>query len=172
VRKAVMILLALLAIRLLPRALRREARALELLTLLFQMTAAAATSKTVAVETRTANLELATRSAAAKVAAQKGQTTAFSNLAQTETGSATVFGGEPTIQTGTPPQTGQYTVTSSGQTGGAAAHTHTVTLPFLNPDNHTHGYGHSHFNQVAGDFNNLVAQLNTMRSALIGAGLL
>jgi hypothetical protein len=58
-RKAVMILLALLAIRLLPRALRRQARALELVTLLFQLTAAAAanTSKTVAVETRTGNLE-------------------------------------------------------------------------------------------------------------------
>jgi hypothetical protein len=58
-RKAVMILLALLAIRLLPRALRRQARALELVTLLFQMTAAAAanTSKAVSAETRTGNLE-------------------------------------------------------------------------------------------------------------------
>jgi hypothetical protein len=54
-----MILLALLAIRLLPKALRRQARALELITLLFQLTAAAAanTSKTASVETRTGNLE-------------------------------------------------------------------------------------------------------------------
>lgn len=58
-RKAVMILLALAAIRLLPQALRRQARALELLTLLFQLTAAAAanTSKTYNVEQRTGNLE-------------------------------------------------------------------------------------------------------------------
>jgi hypothetical protein len=58
-RKAAMILLALLAIRLLPRALRRQARALELITLLFQVTAAAAanTSKTASVEVRTGNLE-------------------------------------------------------------------------------------------------------------------
>ena len=58
-RKAVMILLALLAIRLLPKALRRQARALELVTLLFQLTAAAAanTSKTGSVEVRTGNLE-------------------------------------------------------------------------------------------------------------------
>jgi hypothetical protein len=58
-RKAVMILLALLAIRFLPKALRREARALELITLLFSMTAAAAanTSKTASVEIRTGNLE-------------------------------------------------------------------------------------------------------------------
>lgn len=58
-RKAVMILLALLAIRFLPKALRREARALELIGLLFQLTAAAAanTSKTASVETRTGNLE-------------------------------------------------------------------------------------------------------------------
>ena len=58
-RKAVMILLALLAIRLLPKALRRQARALELITLLFELTAAAAanTSKTASVEVRTGNLE-------------------------------------------------------------------------------------------------------------------
>ena len=57
-RKAVMILLALLAIRLLPKALRRQARALELITLLFQLTAAAAnTSKTASVEARAGNLE-------------------------------------------------------------------------------------------------------------------
>lgn len=58
-RKAIMILLALLAIRLLPKALRQQARALELITLLFQLTAAAAanTSKTASVETRTGNLE-------------------------------------------------------------------------------------------------------------------
>jgi hypothetical protein len=59
VRKAVMILLALLAIRLLPRALRQQARALELITLLFQLTAAAAanTSKTASTTARTASLE-------------------------------------------------------------------------------------------------------------------
>ena len=58
-RKAVMILLALLAIRLLPKALRREARALELITLLFQAAAPLIvnTSKTANVETRTGNLE-------------------------------------------------------------------------------------------------------------------
>lgn len=58
-RKAVMILLALLAIRLLPKALRRETAALRLITLLFQLTAAAAanTSKTASVEQRTGNLE-------------------------------------------------------------------------------------------------------------------
>lgn len=58
-RKAVMILLALLAIRLLPRALRRQARALELITLLFQLTAAAAanTSQTASTTARTASLE-------------------------------------------------------------------------------------------------------------------
>jgi len=51
-----MILLALLAIRLLPRALRQQARALELITLLFQLTAAAGapnTSKAYAAEART-----------------------------------------------------------------------------------------------------------------------
>jgi len=56
VRKAVMIVLALLAIRLLPKALRREARALELITVLFQVTLAATanTSKAVSTEQRTA----------------------------------------------------------------------------------------------------------------------
>jgi hypothetical protein len=58
VRKAVMILLALAAIRLLPRALRAEARALGLFTLLLQSLAAAAnTSKTYNAEIRTSNLE-------------------------------------------------------------------------------------------------------------------
>jgi len=59
VRKAVMILLALLAVRLLPRALRREARALELVALLAQLTAAAIanTSKTASTANRTASLE-------------------------------------------------------------------------------------------------------------------
>jgi len=55
-----MILLALLAIRLLPGALRQQARALELITLLFQLTAASGapnTSKTYAAEARTASLE-------------------------------------------------------------------------------------------------------------------
>ena len=58
-RKAFMILVALAAFRLLPKALRRQARALELITLLFQLTAAAAanTSKTANVEARTGNLE-------------------------------------------------------------------------------------------------------------------
>jgi len=59
VRKAIWILLALLAIRLLPKTLRQQARALELVTLLFQITAmtAANTSKTVSVEKRTGDLE-------------------------------------------------------------------------------------------------------------------
>ena len=54
-----MILLALLAIRLLPKTLRREARALELVTLLLQATAPLIvnTSKTASVEARTGNLE-------------------------------------------------------------------------------------------------------------------
>lgn len=58
-RKAAWILLALLAIRLLPGTLRRQARALELIGLLMQMTAMAAanTSKTVSVENRTGDLE-------------------------------------------------------------------------------------------------------------------
>ena len=58
-RKAVMILLALLAIRLLPRTVRRQARALELVTLLFKLTAPLIvnTSKTASVEVRTGNLE-------------------------------------------------------------------------------------------------------------------
>ncbi len=58
-RKAVMILLALLAIRLLPKALRQQARALQLITLLFELTAAIIvnTSKTVNVQQRTGNLE-------------------------------------------------------------------------------------------------------------------
>ena len=59
-RKAVMILLALLAIRLLPPALRQQARALELITLLFQLTAARMppnTSKAYNAEVRTGNLE-------------------------------------------------------------------------------------------------------------------
>jgi hypothetical protein len=42
----VWLLIALAAIRLLPRALRREARALELITLLFQVAASAATANT------------------------------------------------------------------------------------------------------------------------------
>ena len=164
-RKAVMIVLALLAIRLLPKALRREARALELITLLFQVTIATATSKSMATEQRTAALELATRAAAAAIAAQRGHTTAFSNLAQTETGSPQVGGpvydvssavsGGALIQTGSPNVIGGGTVT-----------------------NHSHGYGHIHdashfhFNQMDGDFNNLVAQLNTMRTALVNANLL
>jgi hypothetical protein len=59
VRKAVWILLALAAIRLLPRAVRREARALGLITLILQMAAMAAanTSKTGNLETRVGNLE-------------------------------------------------------------------------------------------------------------------
>lgn len=58
-RKAVMIVLALAALRLLPRAFRQQARMLELVAMLWQLTAAAAanTSKTVNVETRTGNLE-------------------------------------------------------------------------------------------------------------------
>jgi hypothetical protein len=58
VRKAVMILLALLAIRLIPRALRTEARVIALLSALTAAIAAAAnTSKTASVEVRAGNLE-------------------------------------------------------------------------------------------------------------------
>lgn len=58
-RKAVWILLALLAIRLLPKTLRQQARALELVSLLLQMAAMAATNtaKTVSIENRTGDLE-------------------------------------------------------------------------------------------------------------------
>lgn len=57
-RRTLWILAALLAIRLLPKALRRQAQALQLITLLFELTAAAAnTSKTINVEQRTGNLE-------------------------------------------------------------------------------------------------------------------
>lgn len=58
-RKAVMIVLALAALRLLPRAFRQQARMLELVALLWQLTTAAAanTSKTVNIEARTGDLE-------------------------------------------------------------------------------------------------------------------
>ena len=59
-RKAVLIVLAMLAIRLLPKALRREAKTLQLVTLMFQLMAASGapnTSKTYNVEQRTGDLE-------------------------------------------------------------------------------------------------------------------
>jgi hypothetical protein len=163
-RKAVMILLALLAIRLLPRTLRREARALELIAVLFQITLAAAanTAKAMSTENRVAAQERKT----GKLASQAGTTSGFSNLSQTSTGSPQPGGasitvssavtGGATIQTGNP-----NGATIGGST--VAAHTHGY--------GHIHDYAHTHFTQVAADYNTLVAQLNTMRSALIADGL-
>jgi hypothetical protein len=164
-RKAVMILLALAAIRLLPKALRREARAAELLALLYQVTLAAVanTSKAVATEQRAAALE----KRAGTMQSQRGTTSAAGNLGQTQTGS--------------PQAGGPSYLTSSAVTGGATIQTGNPNGANIGGSTvaaHTHGYGHIHdiahfhFTQMEGDFNALAATVNQIRSALIAAQIL
>jgi hypothetical protein len=137
-RKAVLIVLALAALRLLPKALQREARALELITLLFQVTLAATArvDKAVSTEQRTAALEVKTGTITTQLAGNTG----FAN--------ALGYGPTSTANVGTTsgPDAGdlQTGLSTSGQIGGAAAHTH--TLPFFLPNaNHTHAFGgHTH----------------------------
>ena len=89
-RKAVMILLALAAIRLLPRALRSEARAAELLALLWQVTLAnvANTSKAVATEQRTAALEKRVGTVTGTVTSLQGTVTGIQATLAGSTGPA------------------------------------------------------------------------------------
>lgn len=134
-RKAVMILLALAAIRLLPRALRREARALELITLLFQMTATAiaATSKGMSTEQRAARLEV--RTGAVETTANNANANATSAL--------TRIGGLSGQQT---TQNGLTNSNVSGTTdlcNGSGGGTGTTSGPTAGT-NHTHQYQHSH----------------------------
>ncbi len=91
----------------------------------------------------------------------RGQTSAFQDLSQTETGTSQDSGG-------TSATTSQANAVSSGTTGPASAgtaHTHDY-------GGHYHGMDHWHYSQVSGDYDNLVAQLNTMRQALINENIL
>jgi len=136
VRKALLIVLALLAIRLLPRALRREARAAELITLLFQVALAATanTSKAVSTEQRTAALEARTGAITTQLAGNTGFANAL-GYGPTSTANVGVTSG---------PDAGDCQVlNTSGQIGGAAAHYHTT--PTLPNAAHTHDFGgHTH----------------------------
>lgn len=139
-RKAVMIVLALLAVRLLPKALRREARAIELLTVLLEITLAAAanTSKAVSTEQRTAALEARTGAIATQLAGNSG----FA--------SANGYGPTSTANVGTTSGpdaggTGFFSFSTGPQIGGAAAHVHNGSLPNLPSAAHIHDFGgHTH----------------------------
>jgi hypothetical protein len=140
VRKAVMILLALAAIRLLPKALRREARALELLTVLFEITLAAAanTSKAVSTEQRTAALEVKTGAITTQLAGNSGFANAL-GYGPTSTANVGVTSGPDGADTG------NYSFSTGPQIGGAAAHVHNGVLPNLPNAIHTHDFGgHTH----------------------------
>lgn len=145
-RKAVMIVLALLAIRLLPKALRREARALELITVLFQVTLAATanTSKAVSTEQRTAALEVKTGAIATQLAGNSGfanalgyGATSTANPAGTPTG-----GPSPGI---TSTSASYPTGNTSSALSGANAHTHAYGGHWHDMGSHTHDFdGHTH----------------------------
>lgn len=138
-RKAVMILLALLAIRLLPRALRREARALELITLLFELTAAAIvnTSKTVSTTTRTGTLEIRAGGLEQGIIPNL-QPSSTVGLIQ---GRVNSLSGAQTTQNGlTDSRVSGTTDLCNGSGGG----TGTTSSSLSGANAHTHQYQHSH----------------------------
>ena len=155
--------LALIAIRLAGRALRRSDETTRLLWVLIATIAAKSsnTPKTRSVEQRVAALVSAVQPIVQNVAtvtttANNAQT-AVTALQTGNTGFANALGYGPTstadpagVPTGGPDST-LYGLTTSDQTGGAASHTH--TLPFYLPtathahdfDGHTHDFGgHAH----------------------------
>jgi hypothetical protein len=186
VRRTVPGLILALAVLIAVHALARIARrgkdplaapgAAELTWLLVYVLAAPSitknTPKTNATKARVDNLVSAvgaTNATVTKATSQAGTggSITFTNLQQTETGSPQAGGavydvssaveGGATIQTGNP-----NGATVSGST--VAAHTHGY--------GHIHDASHYHFNQMAGDFNGLITQLNTMKTALQNAGIL
>jgi hypothetical protein len=144
VRRILLILIVLLAVRLVPKVLRKEALVLELLVLLVQVSALSAknTSKTVSTEGRTTALEARTSATAARVAKVIGGNTGFAN--------ALGYGATSTANIGTTSapdagDTGNYSFSTGPQIGGAAAHVHNGTLSNLPNVNHTHAFGgHTH----------------------------
>lgn len=137
-----MIVLALLAIRLLPKAVRREAAALELITLLFQVTLAASgtggpaptnTSKTVNLEQRAATLEVTAGTLKTNVATQ---TTRVNNLSGNSTSTNNLSDIEVSGTSDNPAPTGGPVVLTSGVQG--------ATVGGSTVAQHTHSYGHIH----------------------------
>jgi hypothetical protein len=168
VRKAIMILLALTAIRILPRTLRREARALELIALLFTMTADAAanTSKTVNTADRTGKLETRAGNLEQGVQGLQSQQGTFGGFSGSNTSYGMGGGTQVTSDTGSG-NNGGVSSQTSGQIGGAAAHYHSMT--------HYHVSNvdlQNIFNALQGSFSDVVARLNTMNSKLTAAGIL
>jgi hypothetical protein len=143
-RRVLLVLIVLLAVRLIPKVLRKEALVLELLMLLVQVSALAAknTSKATSTEQRTTALEARTSATAVKV----------SNVVAGKTGFANALGYGPTstanIGTTSGPDsggTGFYSFSTGPQIGGAAAHVHNGTLPNLPSATHIHDFGgHTH----------------------------
>lgn len=161
-RKAVMILLALAAIRLLPRTLRREARALELFTVLFQMAAMATanTSKAYSTEKRVGTVE-------GKVGTMQSQRGTFAGFSGSNSSfpmaGGTVIGYNPQ---GSGNNGGDSSQTS-GQIGGASAHYHSMT--------HYHTSStdlQNVFNALQSSFADVDGRLNTMYAKLTAAGIL
>jgi hypothetical protein len=141
VRKALWILLALAALRLLPKAVRREARALELITLLFEVALASGTggpaptknsSKAYATEQRTAVLEGTAGTLKTNVATQ---TTRVNNLSGNSTSTNNLSDSQVSGTSDNPATTG-FVILTSGVQG--------ATVSGSSVAQHTHSYGHIH----------------------------
>ena len=160
-RYLALVSLALIAVRLAGRALRRSDETTRLLWVLIATIAsvgASNTPKTRAVEQRVAAL---VSSAATTNATLATTTTTANNTADTISSGSTATAQPAGVPTGPPgpsstatadpagqptggPNSTLYGLTTSDQTGGAASHTH--TLPFYLPTA-THGHdfdGHTH----------------------------
>ena len=158
-RNIALAVLALLAVRLAGRALRRGDEIARLLWVLTATIAAASTSNTAkarSTEDRVAALVssaattnqnvTAVQTTVTKAVSQAGTVSGHMNtVSDTTSGGAIVPGGTPTIQTGT-------------QNGTGTAH--------------THGYGHEHYLGLTGTLNTIITQVNTIQAALTTAGLI
>lgn len=168
-RKAVMILLALLALRLLPKAVRREARALELFTVLFQMAAMAAanTSKAYSTEKRVSTAEQNIGGLKNTVSTIQGQQGTFSGFSGSNNSYSMGGGTEVTYDPSSSGNEGGNNSHTSGQIGGAAAHYHDMT--------HHHsssGDLQNVFNALQSSFADVDGRLNSMYAKLTAAGIL
>jgi hypothetical protein len=131
-KKLITIVAIIVAIRLLPRAVRREAQFLELMTALCNcllVTAAATNAKVSTLDKRSADTATALKNART---ALSGQNTSSNGLAD-----GTINGSSGNIGL----NNGTVGGTSGPQVGGASAHTHGPGSYSVNDGHHVHGPG-------------------------------
>ena len=163
-RKLVVLVLALIVIRLLPRAVRQQVRAMELITAMMQIAAMATANtsmtyntaqRTAALETRTGNLEqgvISNVQPSSTVGTIQTQVSALSGAATSEPNvSSTVVLTSDVEISGAISQTSDIYgginggTSSGGPNAGSGVAAHTHGIGHVHSHGHTHSYGHDHF---------------------------